>query len=94
MEEDGLDVAGETVSGSDREQLLADPVEVGIGLLQFDTEDRTLFPGTPTPISAVRNTSLWVLKIASHGMVKRVSSAVTTRCALRPQNQMRPCSSR
>ena len=39
-------------------------------------------------------TAGWVLKIASHGIVKSVSSAGITRCDLRPQNQIRPCSSR
>ena len=53
-----------------------------------------IWPGGPTPTSAVRLTEACVLKTASQGIVKSVPSAVVTRCDFRPQNQIRPCASR
>ena len=60
----------------------------------------TMITGTVRPArfaatSALRFTSGCALKGPSHGIVKSVvPSSSTTRCDLRPQNQMRPRSSR
>ena len=50
----------------------------------------TTLPFRLTPTRADRATSGCALKIASHGMVKSVSSSRITRCDFRPQNQSRP----
>ena len=51
-------------------------------------------PAGPTPTSAERKTRSSWLMIASAGMVYIGPVAVSTRWALRPQNQKRSCSSR
>ena len=79
------------------EQFAADSLLLAAGTVAGPARCRS--PGSSprpasTPTRAERKTSGWVLKIASQGMVNRVSSGRTTRCDFRPQNQIRPRSSR